>query len=64
MKDDPHLNAIIDNAVRAQLTASIGWEESVAEPYIVPVREKVLEAIAAAGYVVEKSPPFHPHVAA
>lgn len=61
MKNDPHLDSIIDNAVRAQLTASLGWEESYAEPYIVPVREKVLEALATAGYTVAKaSPPPKP----
>ena len=54
MSADPKLDAVIDVAVRAALTAAVGWEEQFAEPYLAPIRDAVLAAIAKAGYVVKK----------
>jgi len=54
MPDDPKLNAIIDTAVHAKLVELLGWEESMAEPYIVPLRQAVMAALAKAGYKVSK----------
>ena len=44
----------IDNAVREALIEALGWEESYAEPYIVPVRKAVMKALANGGYKVVK----------
>ena len=44
------LEQIIVASVRATLIRELGWEESYAEPYLVPVMKDVLVAVAKAGY--------------
>ena len=56
MADDPKLDAIIVNAVRATLTQLLGWAEPEAEPYIMPILHAVKDAVAKAGYVIKKGP--------
>ena len=48
------LEQIIVASVRATLVRELGWEESYAEPYLVPVMKDVLAALAKAGYKVSK----------
>jgi hypothetical protein len=50
MADDPKMNSVIDAAVHEKLAELLGWEASMAEPYIVPLRQSVMAAIIRAGY--------------
>ena len=50
MTDDPKMNAVIYAAAHAKLTELLGWEADAAEPYIVPLCQSILAALAKAGY--------------
>ena len=60
MTDDPKMNAIIDAATHAKLVELMGWEESMAEPYIIPLRQAVVSALVKAGYTWSPPKPKAP----